>query len=308
MSDAKKLNQAQAVTSLESTDSVLVTSANGELKRISRLNLRNQNRVQTRLVTKGDTQWLRILTMPAGMSFVGVMSITKSWNTLRPASLILNCAIHPNGAPKLEIVSRIAYESTTFDKVRFVYKKDSESYLDVHLSISGSTLENITATVLSGSYYVAIAATSGATVPEEYSSVEFTATNRGGIKHCFTTTWKGGVRHERKGFDQCDCERGLHGCDGKAWGLQGLRPMSAKRIVRGSDRDTNSKLSIRMLQVWSTCGSADNQLRRAKVLSSPSQRGSKWKQIHLLCEDLVQGQLFSLEGVHPGLARKGVAA
>lgn len=180
MSDAKKLNQAQAVTSLESTDSVLVTSANGELKRISRLNLRNQNRVQTRLVTKGDTQWLRILTMPAGMSFVGVMSITKSWDTLRPASLILNCAIHPNGAPKLEIVSRIAYESTTFDKVRFVYKKDSESYLDVHLSISGSTLENITATVLSGLYYVAIAATSGVTVPEGYSSVEFTATNRGG--------------------------------------------------------------------------------------------------------------------------------
>lgn len=185
MSDAKKLNQAQAVTSLESTDSVLVTSANGELKRISRLNLRNQNRVQTRLVTKGDTQWLRILTMPAGMSFVGVMSITKSWDTLRPASLILNCAIHPNGAPKLEIVSRIAYESTTFDKVRFVYKKDSESYLDVHLSISGSTLENITATVLSGLYYVAIAATSGVTVPEGYSSVEFTATNRGGDKTLF---------------------------------------------------------------------------------------------------------------------------
>ncbi len=179
MSEGKKLNQAQAVTSLDATDSVLATSANGELKRISRLNLRNQNRAQTRLVTKGDTEWLRILTMPAGMSFIGVMSVTKSWYSLRPASLLLNCAIHQNGAPALEIVSRIAYESTTFDKVRFVYKKDSESYLDVHIPISGSTNENISATVLSGSYYVAIAATSGATIPEGYSSVVFTATNRG---------------------------------------------------------------------------------------------------------------------------------
>ena len=184
MSKAMTPNQAQELTSLAATDRLLATDANGNLRRISRDNLVNQNRLADTLYADSNNRWTRV----------------ASWyNNDAASAIICLTAGYWSGNPKGQILALThRYELTPYirlilgDSLRVrVVRQDQYFYLDVYCHtrrmVSAVSGFGVTPMAEQGP------TTDGCTVLLDKSLPSVS----GGVKRCSTAHWKGGAPHEQ---------------------------------------------------------------------------------------------------------------
>lgn len=164
-----KLKNAQEVTSLASTDHLLVADANGNLK-----GFKNEAIPLFRHYTAGDVfynKWVRI--GACSMLLVGTFYITNFYNNDPSKGCIFNTV----GSHILPFTPQIVpiISSPWYPKLRFVYNASVNTYyLDIFVTMSGRN--NIIVT-FSGYGFTLSDSLQEATVPSGWSSKEFSLTS-----------------------------------------------------------------------------------------------------------------------------------
>lgn len=177
----KELSQvykdAQAVTSLESSDSILVVDNNGDQKRISRYSLVSQGSQISQQVSAGESGWLRIAQV--SYNSCGIIKVAINWGSTPPAVIFFAYSVHVNGHYLVKCISRLAV-TNMFSKIRIVKKASASGYIDVYAPITSGHTFNFSL-LASTSTSLTPGTSTDATVPDGYDSVEFTSANwRGG--------------------------------------------------------------------------------------------------------------------------------
>ena len=125
MSKAMTPNQAQELTSLAATDRILATDANGNLSRISRDNLVNQNRLQNTIYADGNSRWTRVATWYNNVAASAIICLTSGFWSGNPKGHIIAVTNNYNTTPHVRIILG--------DSLRVrVVKQDNTLYLDIY--------------------------------------------------------------------------------------------------------------------------------------------------------------------------------
>ena len=164
-----KLKNAQAVTSLESSDRILAADANGNLKKITR------ERVANPFVSSGSIsspQWVRFASF--GGLGSALLFFQSDWNNNPGMHLIVDAILHSHALNynKIAVLSRLVNTtSTVLAKLRVVIKRDATCYLDVYYS--PSTANTFSVRLIAGGITMLASPIFNAEIPDGYTAREF---------------------------------------------------------------------------------------------------------------------------------------
>lgn len=165
-----KFKNAQAVTSLASTDRVMMIDPNGGLRKISPEELDRNGKHAQGQVEAGSSGWLRIAKVNYDSN--GIIKISKAWGATTPKFLLLCYLCHVNGVQKVSIMAFLGDGGTILSKARIVYKANTDGYLDVYAPIPSR--ESFYVDLLGGmNTTLSLGSNTNAVVPEGFSVKEF---------------------------------------------------------------------------------------------------------------------------------------
>lgn len=303
MSESKtlqaKLASAETITSLASTDKLMVVDENGKPKQISRNNLINNGGQRVVNVECGTGVWIRILKLASPAMGLVCLDNRYTYTTPRPVAFVLAYSSHLPQSKSATII-----ESSIFTKARVISQgQETGGFLEVfakslranerlNISVAGYGLEPLDS-VTAGS------------IPSGWNSLEFDlSTVVGGVIPNLSINYailqKGGLRDGREqGYYQRLLEVEDGGCGSGQRRMLGYRYMFISRCI-----------SMLAFYITQTCGRARLRTPNCDKSSKLYQSGVSKCIIqpeNFLKTDLGRHRnpLQSLEGI---VTRKEVAA
>ena len=166
-------------SSLASSDRILAVDSNGDIKRVSRSNLINQDTYLQSTISPGESNWLRVAELPANAS--GILKISIDWGGIMPAMIVLSVMAHcnSNSACRMQCISRLS-SSSVFSKARIVRKANTTCYLDIYAPLSSASERFKFSLVASNLMTLQVGSSTDATIPDGYTAIEFDFTTGGG--------------------------------------------------------------------------------------------------------------------------------
>ncbi|MDE6794107.1 MAG: hypothetical protein K2J63_02245 [Muribaculaceae bacterium] len=175
---------AQVVTSLGSSDRLMVVDANGNPKRISQ----NDATRQAVSLRPGTSQWIRVAKFTE--TAAAILELTTQWSNVSGSRVLVAVILHSHSEfyNKIKILSCLLNSGSTvaaLTKLRVLIKKSAECYLEVYYAPSAA---NPVSVELIAPFNMSIVTpVVNPTIPEGYAVKEFdlTAVVGGGKSLCF---------------------------------------------------------------------------------------------------------------------------
>lgn len=269
---------APTVTSLASTDRILIAESNGIPKKISKGNLLSN----TFDVTCKDAGWVRIMSF--NVAGDAIIAISNGYSSLRGGMVLFAPLMHATAnLCNLATLANIGNNSasSSFTKVRMLSKTSSEGYLDFYYP--GSTgSQNVIIQCLASRNCTLLAPEVNATIPDGYTAQEFNLTVVGGVNRYSLASYAilpkgGGLRNgywykrplklaaaeccDAPSCDERDIERGKDTCiqvhrnnNGRRWRRLEQSVRIAGSSLCLSDENRDNKRSSRLQPEWRVYG------------------------------------------------------